>query len=137
VPNRQKTTMYHAQFMGRYTFPADLAVAVNYRLQSGFPFARYVDAGATTTPSLNMCNFNCTFFVENLDRNRSEAVNLMNIRLDKSFSVGDKKFTAMLDIDNVLNADPVTNFNLASDSFKTVIATLDPRVFQVGFRFEF
>jgi hypothetical protein len=43
----------------------------------------------------------------------------------------------MLDIYNALNADPVTNFNLISDDFKRVIAVLDPRVFQVGFRFEF
>jgi len=137
APNRQKTTMYHAQVFGRYTFPYDVGLGVNYRIQSGFPYARVVDAGSTTTPSLNMCNFNCSFFVENLDKNRSEAVNLMNIRLDKSFPVGKSKITAMLDIYNVLNADPVTNFNLMSDSFKTVIATLDPRVFQVGFRLEF
>jgi outer membrane receptor protein involved in Fe transport len=61
----------------------------------------------------------------------------MNIRLDKSFPVGKSRITAMLDIYNVLNADPVTNFNLSSDDFKRVIAVLDPRVFQVGFRVEF
>jgi len=137
APNRQKTTMYHAQIFGRYTLPADVGIGVNYRFQSGFPYARVVDPGSTTDVTLNMCNFNCMFFVENLSNNRSEAVNLMNIRLDKAFTVGRNKFTAMLDIYNVLNADPVTNFNLLSDSYKTVIATLDPRVFQVGFRFEF
>ena len=138
APNRQKTTMYHAQVMGRYTFPYDVGLAVNYRLQSGFPYARIVDPGAgNTSVGLNLCNFNCAFFAENLDKNRSEAVNLMNIRLDKSFPIGRSKITAMLDIYNVLNADPVTNFNLFSDDFKRVIATLDPRVFQVGFRLEF
>ena len=44
----------------------------------------------------------------------------------------------MLDIYNVTNADPVTNFNLNTGSaYKRVIATLDPRVFQMGFRLEF
>jgi len=43
----------------------------------------------------------------------------------------------MLDIYNLLNADPVTNFNLSATSPRTVIAVLDPRVFQMGFRFEF
>ena len=43
----------------------------------------------------------------------------------------------MLDIYNVLNADPVTNFNLSVGAPKTVIAVLDPRVFQMGFRLEF
>jgi hypothetical protein len=136
APPRQKTTMYHAQFMGRYTFPYDVAFAVNYRFQSGFPYSRVIDGG-NTPQGLNLCNFECSFFVESLSNNRSEAVNLMNIRLDKSFPIGRAKITAMLDVYNVLNADPVTNFSLYSDNFKQVIAVLDPRVFQVGFRLEF
>ena len=43
----------------------------------------------------------------------------------------------MLDIYNLLNSDPVTNFNLNVTAPRTVIAVLDPRVFQLGFRFEF
>jgi hypothetical protein len=136
APNRQKTTMYHAQFLGRYTFKYDVAFAVNYRLQSGFPYARIVDAN-NTTPSLNVCNFECTFFAENLSNNRSETVNLLNFRVDKSFPIGKARITGMLDIYNVLNADPVTNFNLFSDDYKRVIAVLDPRVFQVGIRLQF
>ena len=38
----------------------------------------------------------------------------------------------MLDIYNLLNSDPVTNFNLFSNDYKRVIAVLDPRVFQLG-----
>jgi hypothetical protein len=138
APNRQKTTMNHAQLMGRYTFPQDVAFAVNYRYQSGFPYARIVDNSVGGDITLNVCNLECSYFVENLDQNRSEAVNLLNFRVDKSFPIGGRaKITAMLDLFNVLNADPVTNFNLLSDDYKRVIATLDPRVFQVGFRLEF
>jgi len=73
-----------------------------------------------------------------MDQNRSESVNLMNFRIDKSFGLGGtRKATLMLDIYNLLNADPVTNFNLSVTSPRTVIAVLDPRVFQMGFRFEF
>ncbi len=88
---------------------------------------------------LNVCNFGCSFFSQNLDQNRSESVNLMNFRIDKSFLLGgSRKATLMLDIYNLLNADPVTNFNLLlGPTYKNVIAVLDPRVFQMGFRFEF
>jgi outer membrane receptor protein involved in Fe transport len=61
----------------------------------------------------------------------------MNFRVDKAFTIGKSKFTAMLDIYNLLNSDPVTNFNLFSNDYKRVIAVLDPRVFQMGFRYEF
>ena len=129
--------MYHAQLMGRYTFPLDVAVAINYRIQSGFPYARIIDESVSASPTLNVCNFECTFFVENIDKNRSEAVNLLNLRVDKAFPIGKAKITAMFDAYNLLNADPVTNFNLFSNDYKRVIAVLDPRVFQVGFRLEF
>jgi Carboxypeptidase regulatory-like domain len=135
APNRQKTTMYHAQLAGRYTLPYDVGLGVNYRYQSGFPYALVIPDG---TADLNVCNFNCAFFSENLDKNRSESVNLLNFRVDKAVPfAGHFKASIMLDIYNVLNADPVTNFNLNVTSPRTVIAVLDPRVFQLGFRFEF
>ncbi|HEV3062061.1 MAG TPA: carboxypeptidase regulatory-like domain-containing protein [Vicinamibacterales bacterium] len=135
APNRQKTTMYHAQLAGRYLFPYDVGFGVNYRFQSGFPYALIVPDG---TVNLNVCNFECSFFTQNLDQNRSESVNLLNFRIDKSVPISGRfKASVMLDIYNVLNADPVTNFNLAVTAPRTVIAVLDPRVFQLGFRFEF
>jgi hypothetical protein len=134
APNRQESTMYHLQLSGRYTFVYDVGLAVNYRFQSGFPYALVVPDGSV---GLNVCNFNCAFFSENIDQNRSESVNLLNFRVDKAFPIGRFKTSVMLDIYNLLNADPVTNFNLSVGSPRTVIAVLDPRVFQVGFRLEF
>ena len=136
APNRQKTTMYHAQLSGHYSFPYDVGIGVNYRFQSGFPYSLIVPDG-TDGVNLNVCSFNCAFFANNLDASRSESVNLLNFRVDKAIPIGKTKATLMLDIYNVLNADPVTNFNLSLTSPRTVIAVLDPRVFQVGFRFEF
>jgi Carboxypeptidase regulatory-like domain len=134
APNRQKTSGYGAQLSGRYNFKYDVGLAVNYRFQSGFPYSLVVPDG---TVDLNVCNFNCAFFSQNLDQNRSEAVNLLNFRVDKSVPIGHFKASVMLDVYNLLNADPVTNFNLSVGAPRTVIAVLDPRVFQLGFRVEF
>jgi len=135
APNRQKTTMYHAQLSGHYSFPGEVGVGVNYRFQSGFPYSLIIPDG---TVDLNVCNFNCAFFATNMDQNRSESVNLLNFRIDKSVPIsGTFNASVMLDIYNVLNADPVTNFNLNVTSPRNVIAVLDPRVFQLGFRLEF
>jgi hypothetical protein len=134
VSNRQSTTMYHFTGMGRYTFPADVGLALNYRFQSGFPYSRIIP-DATTTPTLNATPV--PFFVENLDQNRSDNVHLLNFRVDKAFTVGRFKITGMFDLYNVLNANPVTNFNLYNGGFGDIIAVLDPRVAQVGFRLEF
>ncbi len=136
APNRQQTTMYGIQMSGHYTFAYDIGLGINDRYQSGFNYSPIVPSGAV---NLNVCNNECSFFTQNLSQNRSDNVNLLNIRVDKAFPLqGRMKATLMLDVYNVLNADPVTNFNLAlGPSYKSVIAVLDPRVFQMGFRFEF
>ena len=134
VSNRQETTVYHLAMMGRYVFPLEIGVAANYRFQSGFPYSRIIPDG-TTTPTLNAVP--APFFVEDLKNNRSDSVNLLNLRVDKAFTVGKVTFTGMFDLYNVLNTNPVTNFNLYSGGFGNVIAVLDPRVAQVGFRLEF
>jgi hypothetical protein len=134
VSNRQETTMYHLTAMGRYTFPHDFGFSGNYRFQSGFPYARIIP-DQTTSPTLLASPTD--FFVEDLKNNRSDNVHLLNFRVDKAFTVGKLKLTGMFDLYNVLNANPVTNFNLASDAFGNIIAVLDPRVAQVGIRLEF
>ena len=55
---------------------------------------------------------------------RSDNVALLNLRVDKAFAIGKSKLTLMLDVDNALNANPVTNFNLLNDDFGHVIAVL-------------
>ena len=77
------------------------------------------------------------FFVEDLKNNRSDSVHLLNFRVDKAFAIGKLKITGMFDLYNVLNSNPVTNFNLYNGGFGDIIAVLDPRVAQVGFRVEF
>ena len=134
VSNRQETTVYHLAMMGRYVFPWEIGVAANYRFQSGFPYSRIIPDG-TTTPTLLFTPTD--FFVEDLKNNRSDNVHLLNFRVDKMFAVGKMKITGMFDIYNVLNTNPVTNFNLNSGGFGDIIAVLDPRVAQVGIRVEF
>jgi hypothetical protein len=135
APNRQKSTRANFTLQGRYEFPFDVGVAANLRVQGGFPYAQVVPDGFDGSP-LNVSP--APFFVENIENNRSDTVSLLNLRVDKAIKFSPRvKFSLMLDAYNVLNASPITNFNLVGDGYKTVIATLDPRVFQAGFRLEF
>jgi hypothetical protein len=135
VSNRQKTTTYHFQLMGRYTLPYEIGFAANYRYQSGFPYSEVI-TDADTSPGLNVTP--SPFFVEDLKNNRSDNVSLLNFRIDKGFTfAGHYKLTGIFDLYNVTNANPVTNFSLANGNFRSIIAVLDPRVAQVAIRFEF
>jgi hypothetical protein len=131
VPNRQRTTAYGIQALGRYGFPRDIGAAVNFRYQSGFPYSRIIPDGEL--PNLSPA----PFFVEKLNHYSSDNVALMNVRIDKAFRTRGLNLTVMLDVDNALNANPVTNFNLLNNDFGHVIAVLHPRVAEVGLRVMF
>jgi hypothetical protein len=76
APNRQRTTTYHLQAFGRYAFPRDIGAALTFRYQSGFPYSRIIPDGEL--PNLSPA----PFFVESLDRHRSDNVALLNLRVD-------------------------------------------------------
>jgi hypothetical protein len=132
VPNRQKSTNWNYRLLGRYEFPYQLGFGVNWRVQSGWPYARRITA---TLPNAGTVRF----FVEPIERNRSDTVSILDFRLDKAFALNSRsKITVFGDIYNVLNSNPVTNFNLLNGSqFNRIVATLDPRTAQIGARLEF
>ena len=93
----------------------------------------------TVHVDLNVCNFNCAFFAQNLDQNRSESVNLMNFRIDKAVPLGGRRQGD----DHARHLQPAERGPGdqlqpgGRPRFGRVIAVLDPRVFQLGFRLEF
>ena len=132
VSNRQSSTNWQARLLGRYVFPFEIGSAVNVRAQSGWAYSRLL---RVTLPNAGTQ----TFFAENIENNRSDNVIIVDLRVDKAFTFGGKyRFTMMADLFNALNSNAVTNFNLLNGSqYNRIIAALDPRTFQVGFRFDF
>ncbi|MGE3274816.1 MAG: carboxypeptidase regulatory-like domain-containing protein [Vicinamibacterales bacterium] len=132
VSNRQESTNWQARLLGRYVFPYEVGLGVNLRAQSGWAYSRLL---RVTLPNAGTQ----TIFLDDIDQNRSDNVALLDFRLDKSFTFAGKyRFTMMADLFNALNSNAVTNFNLLNGSqFNRIIATLDPRTFQLGFRFDF
>jgi hypothetical protein len=77
--------------------------------------------------------------MEDINNNRSDTVALVDLRWDKSFRFAQKyRFMVMADWFNVTNSNAVINFNLTNGAnFNRINATLDPRTFMLGFRFDF
>jgi hypothetical protein len=132
VSNRQASTNWQARLLGRYVFPYEIGTAVNIRAQSGWAYARLL---RVTLPNAG----SQTFFAENIENNRSDTVTIVDVRVDKAFTFGGKyRLTMMADLFNTLNSNAVSNFNLLNGGqYNRIIATLDPRTFQLGFRFDF
>jgi hypothetical protein len=131
VGNRQKSSNWNYRLLGRYEFPYQIGFGANLRVQSGWPWARRISAAV---PNLGTV----FFFIEPIENNRSDAVAIVDLRVDKAFGLGRYRFSVMGDLFNVLNSNAVTNFNLLNGAqFNRIIAPLDPRTAMLGVRFEF
>jgi hypothetical protein len=131
VGNRQDTSVWSVRVSGRYELPFAVNVAANARVQSGWNYARVI---AVTLPNAGTQRF----WMTNLDEQRSETVPLVNLRVDRTWSVWRTKVTGMADLFNIINSNAVTNFNLVNGArFHQINGALDPRTLQLGVRVEF
>ena len=143
VDTIQNSTNWGFKALARYQMPAEIGIATNIRVQSGWPYARRADirifagtgvGGPGAGPSLGTKRV----FVEDINNNRSETVPLWDFRIDKAFSLGDAgRFMVMVDVYNILNSNAVTNFNLRTGSFGNIIAALPPRTLKIGLRWTY
>ena len=135
VGTRQKSTNWQGRAIARYTFKYDLGIAANLRAQSGYAYAYVLSAPLPNAGTTR-------FFATDIDANRSDTTPILDFRVDKAFKIGKYKITGMFDLFNSLNSNAVTNFILTSGSnatngFNKIVATLDPRTAQFGFRLDF
>ena len=129
---RQETTYWNYKLVGRYVFPYEIGVSSSYKLQSGFNWSRSISVPLTNAGSEEI-------LAEPLSSNRSQNVHILDFRFEKAFSFGRiGKITGMVDVFNITNANPITNFRVATGPrFKEVISILDPRIVRFGVRYDF
>lgn len=132
VTNRQETKYWTAKLLTRYVAPGEFGLAVSARFQSGFPWApvhRLVVPNVGTKAIL----------LTDLKENRSEDVIAVDLRVDKSWSFGRHyRVTAIADVYNLLDDNPVTNFVVNTGSrFENVIEWLPGLTLKLGLRFQF
>lgn len=129
---REKTTYWNYKLVGRYVLPWDIGASASYKLQSGYHWGRALNVSLPVSGTL-------TILAEPVNSNRAPNVHILDFRLDKTLKVlGTRSMTGMIDIFNVLNANPVANFRVITGSrFKEVISLLDPRIVRFGVRFDF
>lgn len=130
---KMDSAWWNLKLVGRYVLRYGFGVSASYRLQSGFNFARLIEVALPNAGTE-------TVFAHPLEEDRSPSVSILDVRLDKTWELGGRmgRVTALVDVFNLFNASPVTNFRMSSgDRFKEVISILDPRVVRLGIRYEF
>jgi hypothetical protein len=129
---RQETTYWNYKVIGRYVFPYDIGVSGSYKLQSGYNWGRNTSVALPNAGSESV-------LMEPVNANRTANVHIIDFRAEKGFRVGGAgKVTAMVDLFNALNENPIVGFRTVTGTrFKEVISVLDPRAARFGIRWDF
>jgi hypothetical protein len=118
---------------GSYTLPAQIVVAANFEHRSGNPLARTaLFRGGVQIPSI-------TLRVEPLGTSRLPSLNILNLRVEKRFSLGPGKTLAVrVNAFNAMNINTVTSITQQSGaSFGRPTAIIKPRIIQLGATYTF
>jgi hypothetical protein len=129
---RETSTVWNYKVIGRYEMPWGIGSSGSWRVQSGQQYGRTVSVvfpGDGTR----------TVRVEPITANRYPNISILDLRLDKSFSLPKRggKVTFQLDGFNLANSGAITLFRQTTVNYREVTETLAPRIFRVGFRWDF
>ena len=129
---RETSTVWNYKVIGRYEMPWGIGSSGSWRVQSGQNYGRTINVvfpgdGARTVR------------VEPIDANRYPTVSIFDLRLDKSVKLPGQagKVTFQVDGFNLLNSGVATAFRQTTVNYREVTELLAPRIFRVGFRWDF
>jgi len=127
-----RTWVLKAQF--GYKFPLDILASVNFQYMTGRPYTSRV----RVYPDQGMRKI---IAEPKSGDNRYPPINMLDFRMEKTFLFGNRlRFSAMLDVFNLLNVNPVNNFasiDKWSSSFLKSSVIPSPRRAQLGIKVEF
>jgi hypothetical protein len=129
---RETSTVWNYKVIGRYQAPWGIGASGSWRVQSGQQYGR--------TVTVNFPGEGARVVrVEPITANRYPTISILDLRLDKSFQLPGRvgKVTFQIDGFNMMNSGAYTAFRQTTVNYREVTETLAPRIFRVGFRWNF
>ncbi|MEZ5283267.1 MAG: TonB-dependent receptor, partial [Vicinamibacterales bacterium] len=129
---RETSTTWNYKIIGRYEMPWGIGSSGSWRVQSGQNYGRTINVAFPGDGAR-------TVRVEPIDANRYPNISIFDLRLDKSFTLPRQagKVTVEFDGFNLLNSGAITAFRTTTVNYREVTELLAPRIFRVGFRWDF
>ena len=130
---RETSTVWNYKVIGRYVMPWGIGTSGSWRVQSGQNYGR------TSQRAPSRATARASFRVEPITANRYPDISIVDLRLDKSFRLPGPtgRVTFQFDGFNLANSGAVTLFRQTTVNYREVTETLAPRIFRVGFRWDF
>jgi hypothetical protein len=133
ILSANETWEWLGRVSGAYELPADVLLSSNFEHRSGSPWARTVSVrGGQQIPSM-------TLRAETIGTRRLPNLNLLNMRVEKSFGLDSNRRLALrLNMYNLLNVNTVLSVNsLSGDAFGRPTAIQAPFIAELGLNFTF
>lgn len=135
-PNNQINTQGHLEYDPTHMFKIQGTVILPYDINLNANF--YLISGNTYTLEARLPNSvdvnRSTIFLESRGSHRYPTRKNLDLRLEKSFKLGDVKLGVLLDIFNIFNEGYVTEYSTSDTSFQDVLRITSPRAFRAGLR---
>lgn len=138
-PNNQINTEGKAEYVpkhilklyGTVILPLDLNLTVSYQYNSGYYYTRLF-----RTKRLGQGNL--WINAEPMGSRKYDAINNLDLRLEKTFNMANGKLGFIADIFNVFNSNTVTSrYNRTGTSFNKIREIVTPRALRLGIRYFF
>ncbi|MEZ5416559.1 MAG: carboxypeptidase regulatory-like domain-containing protein [Vicinamibacterales bacterium] len=128
---RETSMIWNYKLIGRYELPWGIGSSGSWKVQSGQQYGRTINVAFPGDGAR-------TVRVEPITANRFPNVQILDLRLDKSFQLPRYgKVTFQFDGFNLTNSGVFTNFRTTTVNYREVTELLAPRIFRVGFRWDF
>jgi hypothetical protein len=121
---------------GTYPLPGDVSLSGTLQSSTGLPLRRTYNVTTAVVPGLTQGSF----AVDLVERGeyRLPRLNQLDLRLEKSFSLGKSKVSAILDIYNTLNSSATTaEVETVGATLARPVSILDGRLARVGGKLTF
>jgi len=133
VDGRLHFTLYTFKVNGTYEAPWAIRVTPAWRFQSGQPFARVIVATST-----NGINYGTQrILAEPFGTQRQDNISVLDVRVEKAFTVAKTKVSGFFDVYNLGNSDAKQNITWASGSTYLLPSTvIGPRIMRFGVKYD-
>jgi hypothetical protein len=119
---------------GQFQLPWEFALAANYSIRQGYPFPQSI-----ITPTRANRAGTATVLLEPVGEVRYDNFQILDLRVDRSFSFGNARVIPSLDIFNLSNGNTVLarRRNQNASNANVVSGIVAPRVIRFGVRLQF
>jgi outer membrane receptor protein involved in Fe transport len=120
------------KIQGSIILPLDINFNINYQLISGRTYTLEGRIPRSVDPNRSV------IFLEPRGSNRYPTSSILDLRVEKTFKLGDKtKLGLLVDVFNLFNQGIVTSYDTMSTSFEEILSISYPRAIRAGLRFWF